>query len=504
MLEALAARKVPLAVAVFAALVVFSLLPWRGAASPRPRAGAADSPSVEVVLTSAGLRQALTSMPDVAFSSADPGGPIIHVDEDARFQRIKGLGGAITDTSAWLIADHLSPSARAALMNALFGASGINLSFLRIPMGASDFTSGRKPYSYDDMPRGASDPRLEHFSISHDTRFTIPLLQQALSIHPGMFLLANPWSPPGWMKTNDAMGNVNGTGHLKPSSVRPLADYFVRFLQAYSGLGIHVTAVTPQNEPGQSSIYPGMSLSEPSEAAFVRDDLVPALRAAKLDAAVYGYDWGWSAPQMRYATALARSAAERDLAGIATHCYRGNPTVIATLHAEAPRLDQIVSECSPGLEPASTSEVEIASMRNWASALALWNLALDPKGGPVQPPNHACPHCTGIVTIDEATQQVTYTADYYELGQLSKFVLPGAVRIGSNHFVSYVHPTKTRSMATPGLDDVAFENPDGSRVLVAYNGSRAPITFGVEDDGQYFSYTLASRATGTFIWDQPA
>lgn len=152
--------------------------------------------------------------------------------------------------------------------------------------------------------------------------------------------------------------------------------------------------------------------------------------------------------------------------------------------------------------PASTSEVEISSMRNWASALALWNLALDPSGGPVEPPNLACPHCTGIVTVDPATGTVALTRDYYELGQLSEFVLPGAVRIGSNNFVSYVQPTKSRSLATRGLDDVAFQNPDGSRVLVAYNNSPAPIAFGVQDDGRYFSYVLGARATGTFVWDQ--
>jgi glucosylceramidase len=504
MLDALAARKVPLALALFAALVGFSLLSWAGAARSQVPARAAAGATVEVVMTSGGLRQALTRMPDLALSSAAPGGPIIHVNESARYQSIKGFGGAMTDSSAWLIGDRLSASTRATLMNALFGASGINLNFLRVPMGASDFTSGGKPYSYDDLPAGTTDPRLTHFSIARDTRFTIPLLQQALAINPGMFVLANPWSPPGWMKSNDALDNINSRGVLKPSSVRPLADYFVRFLQAYSGLGIHVAAITPQNEPGQASIYPGMNLSEPREAAFVRGDLIPALRAAKLDTQVYGYDWGWSAPQMRYASALVRSRAAGQLAGISTHCYRGNPTVIAALHAQAPRLDEIVSECSPGLEPASTSEVEIASMRNWASALALWNLALDPSGGPVQPPNRACPHCTGIVTVHEATHAVTYTRDYYQLGQASKFVLPGAVRIASNHFVSYVRPTRTRSMATPGLDDVAFENPDGSRVLVAYNGSSAPIAFGVENDGQYFSYTLAARATATFIWDQPA
>jgi glucosylceramidase len=177
---------------------------------------------------------------------------------------------------------------------------------------------------------------------------------------------------------------------------------------------------------------------------------------------------------------------------------------MSNLHAEAPRLDEIVGECSPGIMAGPTPEIEIGSMRNWASALALWNLALDPRGGPVQAPNRACAHCTGIVTVDESTHTVSFTRDYYELGQMSRFVLPGAVRLGSNHFVSYMHPTPHRSMATAGLDDVAFENPDGSRVLVAYDNSRLPITFGVQDGGRYFRYRLGARSTGTFVWKPTA
>jgi glucosylceramidase len=496
MRDAFAARKLALAgLALLTALVLF---PWASAARPR----ADGSPYVEVVLTSSDLTQALTRMPDVLFSSVDPGGPIIHVNEHAPFQTIKGFGGAMTDSSAWLIYDRLSPATRAALMNALFGTSGIHLNFIRVPMGASDFTARRKPYSYDDAPPGRADPLLKHFSIRHDTRYIIPALKQALSVDPGMFVVANPWSPPGWMKTNDELSNRHDTGYLKPSSVRPLAAYFVKFLEAYRQHGIHVDAVTPQNEPGQESIYPGMNMSEPTEAAFVADDLAPALKAARLDTKIYGYDWGWYRPQIRFAYSLASSPQAGDLAGISTHCYAGDPTTMSRLHQEAPRLDEIVSECSPGIMPDPTAEVAIASMRNWASALALWNLALDPAGGPVQPPNFACPHCTGIVTIDDGT--VAFTRDYYQLGQLSKFVLPGAVRIGSNDFVRYVQPTKTRGMATAGLDDVVFQNPNGSRVLVAYNNSPAPITFGVTDDGRYFGYTLGAGTTGTFVWDRPA
>jgi glucosylceramidase len=151
----------------------------------------------------------------------------------------------------------------------------------------------------------------------------------------------------------------------------------------------------------------------------------------------------------------------------------------------------------------ATSEAAIASSRNWASAFDLWNLALDPSGGPVQPPNDACRHCTAVVTIGEATHRVTFTRDYYQLGQFSKFVLPGAVRIGSTSFVRYEYPGPGGGIATRGLDDVAFENPEGSKVLVAYNNSAARRAFVVRDDGRYFSYALPGRATATFIWNQP-
>jgi glucosylceramidase len=494
------------AMALFGALVLFTLMVLRGAARAQvhPRALGGVSPSVEVVITSANLSQALTRVADIPFSDGAPDGPIIDVDDGARDQVIKGLGGAMTDTSAWLIHDKLSASTRQWLINALFGTSGIHLNFIRVPMGASDFTSGRKPWSYDDMPAGASDPNLVNFSIHHDTLFTIPVLKQALSTNPGMFVLANPWSPPGWMKTNGKMSNRHGRGHLKSSSMGPLAAYFVKFLQAYAREGIHVAAITPQNEPGQASIYPGMDLSETSEATFVRSQLAPALKRSKLSTKIYGYDWGWARSEIGYAASLARSPAATELAGISNHCYLGDPTIMAALHRDHPRLDEIVAECSPGIAPAPTSEIEIASMRNWASALALWNLALDPSGGPVQAPNNGCPHCTGIVTIDEATHMVKLTRDYYQLGQLSKFVQPGAVRIASNNFVTYRYLAPHEGIATRGLDDVAFENPDGSRVLVAYNGSTAPIAFGVQNDGRYFSYTLQAGATGTFVWDRPA
>lgn len=106
--------------------------------------------------------------------------------------------------------------------------------------------------------------------------------------------------------------------------------------------------------------------------------------------------------------------------------------------------------------------------------------------------------------MNEATRTTTYTADYYQLGQASSFVQPGAHRIGSEHFVSYgfAVPGNRRSIATAGLDDVAFENPDASKVLLAYNSSSASIRFAVDSHNRWFTYTLPAGATVTMIWDR--
>jgi glucosylceramidase len=344
------------------------------------------------------------------------------------------------------------------------------------------------------------DPSLKHFSIAHDSRYTLPSLRQALALNPAAQVIATPWTPPDWMKIYNNLGNSDNASYLLPSDYATLANYFVKFLQGYASAKVPVAAVTPQNEPGQGTWYPGLNLPEWAEASFVADYLKPALRRARLNTAIFGYDSTWSTTVPPYVSGLLAGPAARDLAGVAFHCYYGTPTVMSDLHREHPKLEQWVSECTSQTDPTwFPAELEIASLRNWASAVALWNLALDPGGGPVQAPNTACTGCTGVVTVDERTHQVSFGAPYYQLGQVSKFLKPGAVRIYSNHFVNY-------SAAGPGqgLDDVAFRNPDGTEALVAYNNSNAPTRFAVVWHDRSFTYKLPAEAMVTFTWRQPA
>jgi glucosylceramidase len=456
--------------------------------------------AVQVTLTTERLTKALQSMPDVQFCQGTlKSKSAIAVSDRVRYQRIQGFGAAMTDSSAWLMMTQLRASTRAQLFDNLFGRFGIRLGFLRVPMGASDFSAKGVPYTYDDLPSGQTDPSLSHFSVAHDLAYIIPSLRQARARNHGLQLIANPWSPPAWMKANGRLDNTQHSGEVLPSAYPALASYFVKFLQSYAAHGVPVNAVTPQNEPGVPAAYPGAQLDPDGEADFISGYLAPALRSAHLGVRIYGDDLSWDSTP--YATGLASGQAAPSLTGIAWHCYRGQPDVMASFHTQFPGLEQIVSECSPEILGFSTIELLIGSLRDYATTVLVWNVALDPAGGPVQPPDSGCHGCRGIVTVSEKDHSVQYNVKYYELGQITRFVRRGAVRIASTSKVTYSDQIRTsRFQASAGVDNVAFVNPGGAKVLVADNTSQRTERFVVNWHGESFRYTLPVGGTVTFTW----
>jgi glucosylceramidase len=72
------------------------------------------------------------------------------------------------------------------------------------------------------------------------------------------------------------------------------------------------------------------------------------------------------------------------------------------------------------------------------------------------------------------------------MGHLTKFVKPGAFRIAST--------------ASAVIPNVAWQNPDGSKALVAYNDTAGAQTLRVNWGGSSFAYTLPTKTTATFTW----
>ncbi len=444
-----------------------------------------------------------------------PGGSsalTVSVDPSRRYQSMDGFGASITDSSARVLY-RLSKPQREAAMRSLFADD--KLSFLRQPMGASDFVEGPH-YTYDDVPAGKTDYRLRHFSIGHDRKQILPLLRRALALNPKLKVMGTPWSPPAWMKTNQSL--VGGRLIDSPRIYDAYARYFVKFVRAYKRAGVPIYALTLQNEPQnrKPDAYPGMDMPVRQEAKLI-EALGPKLQRAGLRTKLLGYDHNWEEhpndiantppgedPEVEYPTDLLNSRAGRWLAGTAFHCYAGDVKRQTELQHRFPQKGVWFTECSgshgPTDPPAQVfsdtlkwhaRNVVLGVTRNWGKTVVNWNLALDPDGGPH---NGGCGTCTGVLTVGPG-DTFSESAEYFTLGHLARFVAPGAERIASTSF------------GTTGWNgqimDVAFRNRGGSTALVVHNENDDPRTFAVAQGGSSFDYTLPGGALATFVWKAP-
>ncbi|GAA2743810.1 ricin-type beta-trefoil lectin domain protein [Kitasatospora cinereorecta] len=472
------------------ALVASGLLT---AAAPPSRA-AGESVSIWLTTTDdAGGRhvtRGLQQQAPTAFAAGSgSGGRQITVDENTRYQQFTGGGASFTDTAAWLLnsSGALSAATRDATMRKLFSPTdGIGLSFVRNPMGASDLA--RYGYTYDDQPAGASDPALTGFSIAHDLADVLPLTRQARRLNPQLSVMASPWTAPAWMKDS---GSLNG-GWLKAEDYGAYAQYFVKYLQAYQAQGVSVDYVSVQNEPTCCGGYPSMSWNGSGLAYFSRNNLLPALAGAGLATKELALDWNWD-QYGGYAAPVVDDPAIRNhpnFGGMAWHGYGGDVAQQSTVHDQYPAMDTFDTEHSGGTWIADQQREDMRNIidytRNWGKSVTKWSLAVDQDMGPH---NGGCGTCTGLVTVhngDSRSGQVDYTVEYYTMGHLTKFVRPGAYRIAST--------------ADPAVPNVAWQNPDGSKALIAYNDSGSAQSVRVVWGGRSFAYQLPAHTSATFTW----
>ena len=445
-------------------------------------------PVAQVWLTTPDQTHLLSRQVDIPILSGSSAYPIaIDVDEGTSYQEIIGFGAAMTDASAFLIQTKLG-GRRDEILRELFGRDpGLGLSFVRVPMGASDFSM--RDYSYDDMPAGQTDPSLAHFTIEADRAEKLPALKTALAINPDLKLVASPWSPPGWMKTTGSL--IKGT--LRPEYYDSFARYLLKFVDAYAREGVPIFAVTLQNEPAfEPDNYPGMRLDPPARVAVIGKYLGPLLKGSRLHPRILDWDHNWDLPNSPLEV-LADSAARKYVDGVAWHCYAGDVNAQEKVHAEHPATDAYFTECSGGGWATVFGDnlkffvgtLIIGSTRGWAKGVALWNLALDQNDGP-----HlgGCGNCRGVITINSVTGGVTRNVEYYALAHASEFVRPGAHRIASSTGVN-------------GLQSVAFKNSDdGSKVLIVLNTAQAEVSFAVRSGGKFLSCSLPAGAVATFRW----
>jgi glucosylceramidase len=416
--------------------------------------------------------------PELAFQPkpAD-GAAVITVDPNRQYQKILGFGAALTDAALYDI-HQLGEEARAKFDELAFTPSGLNLSVCRVTVGASDYS--RNAYNYDDTP---GDEDMQHFSIDHDRAYIIPELLAARKANPELFLFSSPWSPPGWMKTS---GSMLG-GWMRSKYVPAYVNYYTRYLEEYDKAGVHINALTPQNEPETDQLgkMPATYWNPDDEMTFVRG-IGPVLRAKKINTAVWIHDHNydlWHRPDYE----LNDAATAKYVDGVAFHGYGGDATMMTALHAAHPDFPVYWTEGGPDLGANYGQYIEWGNtitdtMRNWAGSFTAWNLALDEQGKP----NIGPFPCGGTITINSKTGELSFSGQYRAIGQFSRFVKRGAVRIASEGIA-------------PGVKHVAFQNPDGGTVVVLTNaGEKTEVALNF--NGQYAQVKLPAQSITTVTY----
>jgi glucosylceramidase len=449
-----------------------------GAALP---AAAVPPPSSEIsVRVTGGSLRYSTAAPIPWKPAAKPLDNAIVLDPGTKFQEMLGFGAAFTDAACYTF-NRLAVPAREELFHELFHPTQLSLNLCRTCIGASDYST--EVFSYDE---GEPDPDLKRFSISHDQSYVLPMLREARKANPDLFLFSSPWSPPGWMKAGSSMLG----GSMRQRYFAPYAQYFLKFLQAYAAEGVPIQAVTVQNEvdTDQDGRMPACSWPQEYEIGFVKNHLGPVLQQNGLSTRIWILDhnynlWGRAVAELDDPDLRKFSNA------IAFHGYVGSPEMMSKAHEAHPGTQMYWTEGGPDFTApdyatdwANWGKTYTQAIRNWCQGITGWNLALDEKGRP----NIGPFPCGGMVTIHSQTKEIVRSGQYWAFAHFSR-----NVRRGSRRFQS--------ECKVPGIEQVAFENPDGQKVLVISNVGDAR-TVGLRQAGKVADLPLTPNSVVTVMW----
>lgn len=409
--------------------------------------------------------------------------PVIGIDTIGQFQTMDGFGFTLTGGSAMLISK-MTPHARHQLINELFGTAGSSLgvSYLRISIGSSDLDE--HPFSYNDLKEGQTDTELNHFSLGYDTLYLIPVLQEIMERAPNLKILGSPWSAPKWMKTN----NSTVGGSLKPEYYGSYATYFVKYVKAMKSVGIPVDAVTVQNEPLHPGNNPSMLMLPEEQKVFVKEYLGPAFEAAGVKTKIIIYDHNADRPDYPMSI-LDDPEAAKYIDGSAFHLYGGDISALSEVHKAHPNKNLYFTEQWVGAPGNFAQELQwhtenliIGATRNWCKTVLEWNLAADDRQNPHT--QGGCSSCLGAVTI--TGDRVERNPAYYIIGQASKFVPAGSVRVFSD--------------MPKSIPNVAFKTPDGKIVLIAQNNLENQQVFTLSVNGSNSTLSIPAKAVVTYTF----
>jgi glucosylceramidase len=410
----------------------------------------------------------------------------------------------------------VSAENRNKILEAYFGESGARYSLTRTHMNSSDFSLGN--YSYAPVE---GDVELNHFSIEEDMDDIIPMIKDALAISKdGFKIISSPWTAPPWMKDNNDWRG----GKLLPEYYDTWALFFSKYLDAYRAEGIDIWGFTVENEPlGNDSNWESMHFTPEEMTEFVQNHLGPKLEADGHNVKILGFDQNRDEQLKIWVDVmLANEETSKYFDGTAVHWYASTyeyfPEALQYAYNKAPGKHLINTEaCIDAQVPRWNDDAWywskeatdwgwdwapedqkhlhpkyvpvfryardiIGCLNNWVDGWVDWNMVLDRRGGP----NWAKNWCVAPVIVDPEQDEIYLTPLYYTLAHFSRYIRPGAVRIGFEN-------TSDNVMVT------AARNPDGSIAVIILNTNEEAKGIQLSLNEKSVEFAITGKAIQTIL-----
>jgi len=365
--------------------------------------------------------------------------------------------GCCFNELGWIALQNLPDDAKNKILDDLFTPEH-GFVFNRIPVGANDYSA--RWYSHNEH---GGDYAMEHFNIAKDEKYLLPYVRAAFKRNPRMRLFASPWSPPAWMK-NPPVYNYGKLVKTK-KNLEAYALYLMKFLKAYSDLGLPIERLFVQNEVCADQKFPSCLWSGEEYRDFVRDYLGPLFALNDIKTEI----WLGTLNCEHYEDYLPVVMLDEKTAGyIGGVGYQwAGKHAVQRAHMSFPDLKimQTENECGMGTNSFHHAQYVFGLIQhyltNGASAYTYWNAVLASGGrstwGWTQ---------NSLLSVNPENGAVTYNPEYFLMRQIAAYVRPGARRVVTQG-------------AFTGLGFV-FDNTDGTRVLCLHNPYAEPVHFVTE------------------------
>lgn len=338
----------------------------------------------------------------------------------------QGLGGAIAEATAYNFAK-LDSEKQKKLLDLYYGKNGLDYRWGRISIGSNDFCL--EPFEY------CKRTDLKDFSIEHDKKYVLPLLNRILK-KKDLELLACPWSPPRCFKIGK---------RLKPWCYKKYVSYISKWLDMYADEGVNIKYITPQNEPFASQIWESCLYSYRAQRKLAYKYL-----ANIADVQILMWDHN-KKHLSRVADELIRD--NKKVAGLCFHWYDGTfADEMWKVKQKYPDTLLISSEMSCGFSPYDTEAwqkdanyylIELFhDINSGTSAFIDWNMLLDSHGGPTYCKNYL----KSPIILNETGDDFIVTPIYKALYKFAKEFPAGSEVVrceyDSKDFVAIARKTK--------------------------------------------------------------